>query len=426
MAKRKLYDIVPPQKRSIYFKKKETIVQTKKRDFKIKKNFIYLLLMLFVGLVIYWNFSVAKSVKIELWPQTYAVDFTTSAAFSTDLKNFSLADLEFSNPVLPSELIEINGELSKEFPASTAKSSNKATGVIRVYNESNRTITLVEGTRFLSSTEPARLFRTQKRITVPSHGHIDAPVVASEPGPEYNIEPASFSIPGLRNYSPPQLYYDVYGKSLSSMQGGSLGQVKIISDKDVAAAEKEALDLIDKKAIELLQERAGKDYRILDKSAETEVLEKGLVDASIGQQKDTFVYQIKFRAVTLAVKTDYLKEFAREYLLASIPANRVFKEDALEIEFLPSTFALESQEQGTTRVSADISIKGRIYPEVDEESIKEIAIGRQKKDIFRYVIEIYPELKKQPLVSFKPFWAKKASFQKENIEIGLNFGESVD
>lgn len=421
MAKRKLYDIVPPQKRSIYFKQKEIKEPAKKKGFKIRKNLVYLLLIIFVGLVIYWNFSVAKTVSIELWPQTYTVDFTSTLGFSTDLEDFSSVDLELSNPVLPAELIEIDTVLSKQFPASTAESSNKATGVIRVYNESDRTITLVEGTRFLSSTEPTRLFHTQKKISVPSHGNIDVPVIASESGPDYNIGPATFSIPGLRNYSPPQLYYDVYGKSLSNMQGGSTGEVKIINEKDIERAEKEALDLIEQKAVELLQERAGSDYRILDKSVETEVLEKGLVDAAVGQQKDSFVYQIKFKAATLAVESIYLQEFAKEYLLASIPANRDFREEALEIEFLPTTFALEAQEEGITRASTDVSIKGRIYPEVDESSIKEVVKGRQRKDILRYVIEIYPELKKEPTISFKPFWAKKAAFQDENIEIVVEF-----
>jgi hypothetical protein len=423
MPKRKIYDILPPNKRLNIFKgeevKKEAIY--KNRRAKIKKNFIYILLLIFLILVVYWNFSSAKKIIINISPQTYKVDFTATLNFSTALEKFSLSELEISDPLLPAELMEAESVFSKEFNASTAQDSQKATGVIKVYNEANRNITLVEGTRFLSSTDPTRLFRSQKRITIPSGGNIDVPVIAAEAGPEYNIKSASFSIPGLRNFSPPQLYYDVYGKSFDKMIGGTESEVKIISKDDIERAQKEIIEWAKERAEQVLREKAGQDYKILDKSIEYESLEQGLIGASIGEQKDIFTYEIKLKATTLAVKTAYLQEFAREYLLSSIPANKQFVEDKLELQFLPTTFAVEAQANGVSKATADISIKGKIYSDIDKEAIKEIAKGRKKNEILRYTIEIYPDLEKQPKVIFKPFWVKKACQEDENIEIQISF-----
>ncbi|MBU3918310.1 hypothetical protein KKC63_00140 [Patescibacteria group bacterium] len=428
MAKTKIYDIIPPKKRSQYLKKQKT--EEKKIPTKIKKyrpkglskrNTVIVLVAVFLGLAIYWGFSTASSVIIEIWPSVFPVDFVSTVSFSTAESDFELPKIELSAPVISAELLETEKTFSMEFPSSAVESKEKATGIIKVYSKASRNITLVEGTRFLSSSEPTLQFHTQKRITVPAGGEIDVSVIASEAGEDYNIEPCSFSIPGLRNSSPPQLYYDVFGKSLESMSGGSTEATKKISQEDVDSASDQILKIAEQEVISSLGAQVGNDYRILDKSVKIEILSEGLVDATIGQQKDGFIYQITVKATTLGVKSEYLRKFAQKYLLASVPGNKSFQEDNFNIEFLPSTFATETDEQGNVIVSADISISSNIYSQVDIESIKEIAKNRNKKSISRYTIEIYPEIKRQPRILFSPLWVRKSGLVSENIEVKLKF-----
>jgi len=431
MAKTKIYDIVPPGKRSKYFKEvkiedKKGIIGKKPARFTAserfsKRNVFLGVAVIILGLIIYWNFSVARSVLIEIWPSVFPVDFTATVSFSTGQADFDLAKIELSNPVLPAEFLEAEKTFKKEFSASVSESEEKATGVIRVSSKASRNITLVEGTRFLSSSEPTRQFHTLKRITVPAGGNIDVPVIASESGEEYNIEPCSFSIPGLRNYSPPQLYYDIFGKSSEKMTGGSTNAIRKIRQEDVDAASKQILKMAEHEAVSLMEQRASDGYRILDKSVEVEILNEGLCDTVIGQQTENFNYEITIKATTLVVKSEYLNKLAQKYLLTSVPANKSFQRDDFEIEFLPSTFATETNEQGEATVSADISISSSIYSQIDVQSLKEIAQNRDKKNILRYVIEIYPEVRKRPRVLFSPFWAKKSGDSLENIQIKLKF-----
>jgi len=417
MAKLKVYDIFPPNKAP--FKKVKT--GEKKTKGSSSKKALIIGLVIALILIIVWAFSSAKRVIIELWPTIFPVEFTTTVNFSTKLNGFDIANVELSDPVLPAELLEMEKSFSQEFPASSMEASEKAVGIITVYSESSRTISLVEGTRFLSSTEPSRLFRTQEKITVPAGGSVKVSVIASEPGADYNIGPCTFSVPGLRNYSPPQLYYDIYGKSAEKMTGGSTESVKKITQDDVDKASKKILEAAENQIVALFEEEVGDDYRILDKSIDIEVLEKGLVDTVLEEEKDTFVYQIKVKANTLAVKTEFLNKFIQSYLLASVPANKSIQEDTFKIEFLPTTFSSETDDEGETTISADVSVSTKIYSQVDEESIKEVAKNRNKKIIARYVMEIYPELRKRPLVRFAPFWARRACSDAERIEIKLNF-----
>jgi hypothetical protein len=431
MAKTKIYDIVPPGKRSKYLKeakledKKAVAKRQPSRDVASKRfskrNVFLAVAVIVLGLIIYWSFSVAHSVVVEIWPSVFPVNFTATVSFSTGQADFDLAEAELSSPVLPAEFLEAEKTFKKEFPASVSELEEKATGVIRVSSKASRNITLVEGTRFLSSSEPTRQFHTLKRITVPAGGNIDVPVIASEPGEEYNIEPCSFSIPGLRNSSPPQLYYDIFGKSSKKMTGGSSDAIKKIRQEDVDSASRQILKIAEQEAVALMEGQAGDGYRILDKSVKVEVLNEGLLDAAIGQQAENFNYEITIKASTLVVKSEYLEKLAQKYLLASVPANKSFQEDNFKIEFLPSTFATETDEQGQVTISADISISSSIYSQIDVQSLEEIAKNRDKKNISRYVIEIYPEIRKRPRVLFSPFWARKSGNNSENIEIKLNF-----
>jgi len=428
MAKTKIYDIIPPEKRSQYLKKqriedKKTPIETKKYRSKSfsKRNTAIIFIVVILGLFIYWSFSTAGSVVIEIWPSIFPVDFVATVSFSTAESDFELSKIELSDPVILAEFLEIEKTFSMEFPSSSSESIEKATGIITVSNKASRNITLVEGTRFLSSSEPTRQFHTQKRITVPAGGQINISVIASEAGDDYNIEPCSFSIPGLRNSSPPQLYYDVVGKSSEPMSGGSTEAMKKISQQDINNASEQILETAEQEAVNLLEAQLGDDYRVLDKSVEIEILNQGLVDSIIGQQAENFIYQVTIKATTLGVKSEYLRKFAQKYLLASVPGNKSFQEDNFNIEFLSNTFTIETDEQGEVIISADIAISSNIYSQVDVESLKEVAKDRNKKSIARYAIEIYPEVRKQPRILFSPPWVRKSGLISDNIEIKLNF-----
>lgn len=434
MAKKKIYDIIPPEKRKeilgrtkkISVKKPARIAdkEKQKRHFVFsKKKALLIPALIIVAIIIYWSFSVATIVRIELFPQIDNLTLNTSVAFSTSSSEFLLSPTDLSGTIIPAIPIEVEKTFTKKFASSEVSVEEKSKGVIRIYNKHTRTVSLVEGTRFLSSSEPTRQFHIQKKMTIPVGGYVDAPVVASEGGEGYNIEPCVFSVPGLRNFSPPQLYYDIFGRSFSSMKGGRKEITHKVTQESLENARKQLLEVARKEIKTVLKDTAGPDFEILDNSIELEFIERGALDAKEGEETDAFIYETRVRATGLKVQRSFLLEFAKEYVVSNLAASKDFIEEFLTVRFLPKEKQILG---GATAVNGE-EIKGEleisvdVYSKIDKNFLKEVVNGRGKQDISRYALEICPELLKPPRIEFKPFWARNVAIEPTKVEIVVMF-----
>lgn len=433
MAKKKIYDIIPPEKRrEILGKAKKVSVkssvvtageQEDKRAFVFsKKKVLCLPVLIIISAIVYWFFSTAATVKIELFPRLEALTLETTVLFSTSSSEFVLSPSDLSQTIIPAIPVETEKTFTKEFPSSEVSVEEKAQGTIRVYNKHSRTVSLVEGTRFLSSSEPTRQFHAQKKIVISAGGYVDIPVIASEPGEEYNIEPCVFSVPGLRNFSPPQLYYDVFGKSFANMEGGRKDIIRKVSQESLENAREQLLEIAGREIKAALENVAGSDFEILDNSIELKLIEEGAVNAKEGQEINTFVYQIKVKATGLKAQTSFLLEFAKEFVASNLAAHKDFVEGSLIVRFLSEEERVAGGMVAEgTEIKADLEISTKVYSKVDKDSLGEIVKGRGKGDISRYTLEICPELLKPPRIEFKPFWARRVSLEPANVEIKMSF-----
>lgn len=430
MAKKKIYDIVPPKKKEEFFGQevsptKEKKSQAPKGSSEAKAllppkrfvfspgNFLLIFALVIMAVIFYWFFSSANKVQVDIWPQLNPLTVNASIAFSTSTTELNLGGADFSTIVMPAEFMETQKIFTKQFPSTEVAIGDKARGIIRVYNKYSRAVTLVEGTRFLSSSEPTKQFHAQQKINVPAGGYVDVPVIASEPGDSYNIEPCAFSIPGLRNYSPPQLYYDVFGKSFAKMEGGREENVFRVTQEDFAKAQKELLDASQQEIKTVLQKEGEPDYKFLEKTIKLELIKGGPIDVEVGQETPNFVYQIETKVSAIRIKNAFLTDFAKQYLRLSVPVTKGFSEEFLKVEILAGNDEREPV--------LSLAISTQVYSQIDKETLKEIIKNRTRKEIFRYVLEIYPNVSKPPRISFIPFWARKALSNMEAIDIKLNF-----
>ena len=441
MAKRKIYDIIPPQKKKIVssfsaHSSSATSISTStstsssttsspssqdnlskslkqgiKKDIGTKKIVALSVLVIFVLLGV-WFFSSAKTVIVEIKPKTHTSVLNTTLSFSTSTQDLDLSKIGSSEVVMPAQAVRMEKDFRKEFSSSLISAEEKAKGVIRVYNKHDRLVSLVKGTRFLSSTKPAKLFRSLKKISIPAKGYVDVPVEASESGDSYNIEPCAFSIPGLRNYSPPRLYFDVYGKSLSKMKGGRVEKIHKITEQNLQQAKTGIVKLATEESEQVLQEKIGPDFIVLKKSIVLTPLEGGLVNSSLGQEVDSFVYQLKVQIYALKIKQSLLSEFAKRYIRLNIPSPMKAVENKIEVKF-----ASEDSKQ----LTSDVEIKAVIYQDIDQHSLKEIIKGRLLREIPRYVLEVAPYLDGAPKITFRPFWARRATSDIDKIKIKMDF-----
>lgn len=175
---------------------------------------------------------------------------------------------------LVSRVIESDVSSTASYPATgqvPAKGqednlAGRATGSIKVINESGRSFTLIVKTRLLS--KDGILFRMKQATTIAAQGETPVAVYADVPGAAGNIAPTTFTIPGLSA----SMQKVVTGRSDEAMQGGSdagTNMVSAVSADDLAAAKKSL-------ASQLLGE-AMDNFGVM--AAKTEVVSADLVSA---------------------------------------------------------------------------------------------------------------------------------------------------
>lgn len=383
-----------PEKKSVLMDKKPLL------GFSWKKKLGILLGVLFFCLIIFLHFSARA--EIEIWPKKE--EFSTNTELVVDV-NASQPD--FINKVIDGSFFSKERKISKQFDATgILEKKAKASGQIRVYNTYHLPQTLVATTRFISS--DGKLFRSTETAQVPAGGWLDIDAEAAEPGPEYNIKPSNFSIPGLLG-SP--RYTAVYGKSLSAMQGGYIGQASQITKNDLTKAKnvlhQELTDLL----IKELESSIGSSFTLLDEATKQEVLDSSCSKEE-GAEAEKFECSLNMRADVVAFSGSGLKDWAREFILSAIPESKTIEEDAIKIE--PS---VKKNDWGAKKLFLELRVSVRIFSDIDIDSLKYTLAGKSLAES-KVLLGSYPDVEKTRVRLF-PFWIQNIPQNPKRIEVRL-------
>jgi len=234
---------------------------------------LFLLILILVG-AIYIALRVLPRLEIKIFLKKYPLTFNQTVEVS---KNFATS----TNNGLAGEMFSASSSLVMNFPASGKENvQRKAQGKITIYNSySSDSQKLAAGTRF--STPDNKIFRLDKAVTVPGAkiqegkiiaSSIEVGVSADQPGAEYNIGPvAKFTIPGLKDTSK---YEGFYGQSIQPMTGGSIDEVAVPTDQDIAAGQTKLHQALEANLKIVIFSRLPKDFKVLDGASEFKVIKK--------------------------------------------------------------------------------------------------------------------------------------------------------
>ena len=395
--KRKIFDITPPPAKAKEFLKLPKKIEVKeplvKPPFPVKKLRPILII---AGLLLVGIFSfvfIKTKAEIEIWPVKEQTQFKTK---------FSRAG----------ELITQSQSVSQEF-ASTGKATKaeKAQGLIRVYNNYHLEQILVADTRFWCfKKDELREFKTKQKAVIPSRGQLDVAVMAAGAGEEYNIDPCTFSIPGLKGSS---RYTAVYGKSFSSMTGGARMEMTQVSQEDLDMAKETIAEkaLAEAKAA-LKNSISPAEYILVDEAIETKIIEVNPL-TEVGKNVDNFIFQAKAQAQALVFKKAELEEFARAYLLSQLPQGKEPVKGSLVVGYLPETVDLA---KGEMLLNLEISVK--TYHTLDEGAVKE-SVKNLRPSELTLTLRKFPEIARAE-TKLWPFWAKTIPQDETMIKIKLN------
>jgi hypothetical protein len=421
----KVFDILPPgKKENPQFKKEEKISfsgktkepvrqhvpQTEKRNSVLKKIFFFLI-FLFIAFVLLSNFVLNRT-EVRIWPETSVPEFSEEITVSVNQKAIDL-----KAGVIPGKLYEEEGSFVQEFsPTGKASNGQKATGVIRVYNNySDAAQVLVQNTRFIS--DGGILFRTTERIVVPGGtyqggklqaGYADVNVMADEPGEKYNIGPSTFSIPGFLGTAK---YTSFYGKSLEGMTGGSSEQVPQVLKEDLNDAKDDLIKSALEKGEKSLKNKIPEGYLLADDSLSYEVL-SATSSAKVGDSVERFTYNIGIKVRAIVFSEADLKSFAESFIISKFSDGRKIQKESLDIKYKFDFMGADSVEM---KIDADLSAK--VYYDIDEEKLISDLAGKSFGEAEQIMSE-QPKIIKAQIKSW-PFWSSNISKDENKVKVSL-------
>jgi len=416
---KKIFDILPPAKER---EKIEELPPEKKPIFRFKRPGLrippprgwwvggVLSVLIIVGILISLNLSRAE---IEIWPETEVLTFKTKLNVDQKAEN-----VDFLNKVIPGKVFEAEKTVLEEFPSSgKSKKEEKAKGTIRIYNAySTSPQVLIATTRFVSA--DGKLFRTPIQVTIAGGhyekgklvpGFTDIEVVADQPGPEYNIGPSTFSIPG---FAGTPRYTAFYGKSFDPMTGGIREETPIITQEDLDRAKK----ILEEKALEesktALKNKIPAEFDFLEEASKAEITETFSL-ARPGAELEKFSYQVKAKSRALVFKSSDIENFANEFILSQIPQQKRIYRESLKVNY-----SLQATDFELGKITLSLSSETKIYSPLDEVSLKKVLRGKSLAET-QIFLENQPQITKA-MVKFWPFWIKKVPENIEKIKIKLN------
>jgi len=363
--------------------------------------------LLMAGLVVY---LILPRAEILISPKTETVSFELSVKGS---KNISKID-----PVLnkiPVQLIRIEKTVERDFKATGEKQLNeKARGIITVYNEySSSPQTLVATTRFLA--ENGKLFRINKTVVVPgakveegkiAASAIDIEVEADQPGEEYNIGPAKFTIPGLQGTVK---YAGFYGRSKAPMTNGSKELVKVVSAKDLEKAEELLTEEAKTSIQQALQEQMPSDLKLIEGALLEKITEKSS-SPGLEAKAERFVFKVNIVGQALLFNEAHLKDLVNLNLAAEISQDKIPLSQTQQIVWDKPIIDWDK-----TEVNLNLDIQEQTAWQINIDDLIENLAGKSEIEVRKYLAN-QPEIK-EAKVAFRPFWVKRVPKEKSKIKI---------
>ena len=400
-------------------KEKEITGNERKKKGRLKKSLFFVFPFLVAGFL-FLHFVSAK-VNIEIWPKTENLNL--EEGLTVDVKG---GQLDLVSKVIPGKIFETEKSASQQFnSAGKALKENNAQGIVRVYNNYSLSQTLVANTRFQPPLEKVLYFRTTRKVVIPSKSYVDVEVIADRPGEEYNIEPTTFSTPGLVGL--PQ-YYSVYGKSFSQMTGGFKGQVSQVKQEDLDAAKKSLLEKIKKETRDSLIKESSKEYIFLDEGMSQEIIVASS-SVPVGTEAESFNFNLRIKSKAIGFEKSNLDDFVKEVIKSKTRALAKGEDERssstiqnvvqkLEEQSLKIDYSVKEADLQSGKIILNLKISAKVYSDINEKTLKKALFGKSVKES-RLLLESQPAITKTKLNVF-PFWLKIIPENEDKIKIKLN------
>lgn len=360
---------------------------------RIAATFIILTIFLF-AFIVYLSFSKA-SIIIETDSETVSIDFSVN-----------IEQEPSSRDTISGEIVSIIVQegLKEETTGTKEEGMGVARGVVTILNKSSRDQVLIRTTRLLTSDK--KLFRLDEQVTAPAQGEVQARIYADEPGEDYVIEPALFTIPGLWE----GLRDKIYAESVEATSI-SANEIRIATQQDMDRASAKLLSNLFKKGQEelkltVLENLDGQNFA-------NEIIEEEF-DVEVGDQVDFVEVSMKLRVVGILYDKDALRNLAKSKLEESISSDvELFK-----INYEKMGVNIIRYDLNAENANLKVFISGDTVLKSNSQIFdKNRLVGMDRESAIQYFKNF--DSVKSVTIELKPFWLKRIPELRDHIEIRI-------
>lgn len=377
---------------------------------KLKKYFIYLLILIFIGGLVYAAIEILPRAEIKISLKKTEWKFSD---WLTASKGAVLPDSTAKQ--IPAEILFDKKNLVLDFPATGKKYvEKKAGGEITIYNAySSKAQTLIDQTRF--EAPDGKIFFLEKRVVVPGvkveenkiiPSSVKAKVIAEKAGGEYNIGPVEkFVLPGFKG-SPK--YEGFYATSKEAMKGGFTGEMIYPTENDISLAKGKIRTNLEESLFAFLFSQMPQGLKVIDGARKFDILKE-----TIGEevdQKGNFSAFLEGRLTIIAFKEDDILKMVNG--LAKENLGDDFEPKNYTLDYGASRFDIENG-----KMAFQVDYSGIFWKPIDIEDFKKSVLGRKEEELKISIFSL-PGVERAT-VSFWPFWVKKTPDKAEKIKVGV-------
>ena len=403
-------DIIPPQEAGSEerekTKKKNRLQKKKLSVWPVSLGIIILLIL--SGFLYQLGFT---SFRLTVYPQTQIVSLEKEILVAAD------AESPTSPNTIPGKFL-VDSQKGQDIFQATGQvvRGQKAEGMIKVYNayQPAEAITLRASTRFLSGS--GKYFQSPERIYLPAAqweggklipSTVMTKVVAMEEGPDYNIAPDKFSVPGLAG----TVYYDhIYAESSESITGGEMVAIDQVTEEDWQIARESLKEQLFSISQQVLEEKAGPDFVFLPAALLQEVEEEGS-SVAIGEEVEQFDYHLSVTSQVLTFPEAQVLDLMEEEIQEKIGSERAIVPESLMITYYPLAANFDQK-----IIDCNLKVTAKVYSLFGEEDLKRLVAGKTVTEAKTVIQEYFPQLE-EVRGNLYPFWARKIPTGLSKIQI---------
>ncbi len=323
----------------------------------------------------------------------------------------------FNSGDLPYQIVSVEKTVSANVPAESTETVNDpAHGTITISNTQETSQTLIKNTRF--QTAAGLVFRIQDSVTIPggsisSPGTVKATVSADTGGEQYNIAPATFSVPGLKGSAS---FDKVTAKSTEAFTGGFSGTRPSVSEGTRTTQNQKSQAALTESLTEAVTAELPSGYIVIPGATTFTYAPE---TDTVGKSNSVNV-NLKGTAVAVAVPSAALAKAISFRTNGSYTGQPVTIKNPGSLALAPNTQGTPTAEQGTYTFT--LSGNATIIYDIDATKIAGAVAGKNRTAAYT-IIQGFPEVDRAVL-NVRPFW--KTSFPDDPASIKVSTTSSSE